>query len=278
MWTTFALVAAVGLAPGQSGSLAITHVRTTYGVLGAPRPDNKFLPGDEFTLSFDIEGIKVDSAGKLFYSIGMEVTDRDGKVQFKQEPRDQEATNSLGGTSLPACANLQIGLEHAPGTFTLKVTVTDLVAKTSQSVTSTYEVLPKEFGLVRPAITADPEGRFPVPCVGQGQSLWVNFASVGFGRDKGKGQPNLSVTMSVLKENGDPVVDKPAKGEVVNQDVPAKALALPMQFTLAPNRAGKFTVVLKAMDNVNGKSATLSLPLTVMAPPGSGKQPAGTDR
>jgi hypothetical protein len=266
MWTTFAFVAVLGLAPGQSGPLALTNVRTTYGVLGAPRPDNKFLPGDEFTLSFDIEGVKVDNAGKLFYSIGMEVTDRDRKVQFKQDPREQQATNSLGGTSLPACAHLQIGLEHAPGTFTLKVTVTDLVAKTSKTLTSTYEVLPKDFGLVRPAVTADPEGRFPAPCVGEGQSIWVNFAAVGFGRDKDKGQPNLAVSMTVLNANGEPVVDKPASGEVVNQDVPAKALALPMQFTLSPNRAGKFTVALKATDKVSGKTATLSFPLTVVKP------------
>jgi hypothetical protein len=271
MWTTFAFVAVLGLAPGQPGSLALTNVRTTYGVLGAPRPDNKFLPGDEFTLSFDMEGVKVDAAGKLFYSIGMEVTDRDGKPQFKQDPREQQATNSLGGNSLPACANLQIGTDHAPGTYTLKVTVTDLVAKSSQTLTSTYEVLEKDFGLVRPAVTADPEGRFPAPCVGEGQSIWVNFAAVGFGRDKDKGQPNLSVTMTIFKERGEPTVDKPAKGEVVNQDVPAKALALPMQFALAPNRAGKFTVALKATDKVTGKTATLSFPLTVLKPAGSGK-------
>ena len=62
----------------------------------------QFLPGDSFAFSFDIEGIKADDSGKVLYSIALEVTDSAGKVRFKQEPRDQEAINALGGTSLPA--------------------------------------------------------------------------------------------------------------------------------------------------------------------------------
>jgi hypothetical protein len=264
MWMTLALVAALSQAPGESGDLALTNVRTTYGVLGAPRPESKFLPGDVFVVSFDIQGLKVDRDGNLFYSIAMEASDRDGKVQFTQAPRERQATNTLGGDSLPAFASLQIGLEQQPGAYTLKVTVTDVAAKTSRTLSRPYEVLPKAFGLVRPTLTSDPDGRYPAPFVAEGQSLWINFAAVGFARDRGKGHPNLGVSMRVLDEDGKPTTGKPMAGTVNPDEVAAKALAVPMQFLLAANRAGKFTVELTAKDGVSGETARLSLPLAVL--------------
>ncbi len=264
MWTTLAFVAALSLPPAQSGDLALSNVRTTYGVLGGPRADDRFLPGDTFVLSFDIDNIKSDANGNQFYSIGMEVTDSAGKVQFKQDPRDQQASNVLGGTSVPAFASLVIGLDQQPGRYTLKVTVTDLVAKAGQTLTRGYEVLPRGFGLVRPTVTSDPEGRYPAPFAAEGQSVWINFAAVGFARAGDKGSPDLSVSMRVLDADGKPTSAKPVVGKVEADQVPAKALAVPMQFLVAANRPGKFTVEVTARDAVGGKSATLSLPLTVM--------------
>jgi len=58
--------------------LSATNIRTTYGVLGPVRRDTRFLPGDDFVLSFDIEGAKVNAAGKVLYLVGMEVTDNQG--------------------------------------------------------------------------------------------------------------------------------------------------------------------------------------------------------
>src|SRR2546427_725234 len=75
MWTTLAFAAALTLAPAQAGQLELTNARTTYGLLGAPRTDGKYLPGDSFTLSFDIEGMTVDDSGKVLYSIALEVAD-----------------------------------------------------------------------------------------------------------------------------------------------------------------------------------------------------------
>ena len=96
MWMTLAFVAALGSVPAQPGQLALTHARLTYGALGAPRPTNKFLPGDSFVLAFDIEGIKADANGKVLYSMGMEVTDQSGKVHFKQVPRDRHYDGDAG--------------------------------------------------------------------------------------------------------------------------------------------------------------------------------------
>ena len=265
MWTTLAFAAALTLAPAQAGQLELTNARTTYGLLGAPRTDGKYLPGDSFTLAFDIEGMTVDDSGKVLYSIALEVADSSGKAHFKQAPRDMEAQNSLGGNSLPGAVSLLIGLDQPPGMYTVKVTVTDRAAKKSKTLTNTYEILPKAFGLVRLTTTGDPEGRVPTPFLGEGQALWINFMAVGFGRQKDeKEQPNIKVELRVLDESGKPTLAKSFVGEVT-QDIPKNATSVPGQFLLELNRAGKFTVELKATCKVTGKeTATLTFPITVL--------------
>jgi hypothetical protein len=264
MWKTIALVAALVLAPGRADALTLSNVRGTYGILGAPRADTKFLPGDQFVLSFDIEGVQVDDGGKVLYSIAMEVLDTQGKSKFKQAPRDLETLNALGGTSVPGYAELKIGADQPPGKYQMKVTVSDRAAKTSQAVTRDFEILPKTFGLVRLTTTSDPEAAIPAPFMGEGQTLWISFGAVGFDRDS-KGQPNLTTTLRVLDDAGRPTIAKPLAGEV-KDNIPKDVKVLPMQFALSLNRAGKFTVEVKATDKLTGKSATLSVPIQVLKP------------
>jgi hypothetical protein len=95
-----------------------------------------------------------------------------------------------------------------------------------------------------------------------GEFLHVNFVAVGFDRDKAK-KPNLHVELSVLDEKGKPVLAKPATGTVT--EAPETVRAIPMQFPMALNRPGKFTVELKATDAVSKKTDTLRFPLTVLA-------------
>jgi len=275
MLTTLALVAAVGLAPAQGGKLDLTNVRPTYGVLGAPRPDTKFLPGDVFFLAFDIENIKVSDDGRVLYAMGMEVTDGKGKVWFEQKPDDKiTAVNSLGGSKLPAFANVDIGLNMPPGPYTLKVTVIDRAIKGTKEgtkeLTQKFEVAPATFGLVRLTTFLDEKGLTPAPMIGvPGQFIHVNFVAVGFMRDKAKKQPNLLVEMQVFDDaTGKATLVKPFSGKV--DDVDAKHQAVPMGFGLALNRPGKFTVELKATDSVSGaKPVIVKFPLTVV--PNDGK-------
>jgi hypothetical protein len=262
MWMSLAMLAALAAVPGENNSLTLTNVRTTYGVLGAPRPDNKILPGDILTVSFDLEGCQVNESGKILYSIGMEVSDKNGKVHFKQEPRNLEAHNSLGGTTHPAFATLQVGLDEPPGEYTVKVTVTDRAAGATQTFTQTYEVLAKAFGIVRFSTSSDPSGVAPAAALAAGQTVWINFGAVGFARNEGTGQPDLAAALRVLDADGKPVTAKPLVGEV-KEGVPPKAQGVPMQFVLELNRPGNFTLELKVTDRIAGKSATLSYPLTV---------------
>jgi hypothetical protein len=261
MWTTIALIAALNLAPAQAGELTLSNLRSTYGMLGPQRASKKYIPGDLVVVSFDIDGIKADDSGKVLYSIGLEVTDPNGKLKFKRDPRELEANISLGGNTLPAYASVPVHMDDPPGQYTAKMTVTDLSTKASKSISGNFEVLPKAFGIANVSTTLDSEMHAPAPFLGTGQSLWVNFHAIGF--ERAGGQPNLSVEMKVLDENGKPTLKKPFTGEV-NKDIPEKVIALPMQFLLELNRPGKFTVELNATDKVTGKKATLSFPITVM--------------
>jgi len=102
----------------------------------------------------------------------------------------------------------------------------------------------------------------PTAVFHQGEAGWVNFAAVGFDHAKATGQPHVSVVMRVLDEAGRPALPKPSTGEVA-KDIAANARALPMQFALAINRTGKFTVELTATDQLSKQSAKVSFPLTV---------------
>ena len=264
MWTTLTLMAALGPIPGQTGDLELTNVRPTYGVLGAPRLDNKILPGDIYYVAFDIDNVRVDDTGKVLYSMGMEVLDSRNKTQFKQDPRDLEGFNSLGGGHLPAFAKVEIGLDQPPGEYTLRVTVSDRTTKKTKTFQQKFEVLSRQFGLVRVGLTGDADGRVDAPNIGvAGQTLWLHSFGVGFERGGPKKEPDVALEMQVLDESGKPAVPKPVSGDV--KELPKDTTVFPIgPVPLALNRAGKFTIKLKAIDRVSKKSFELSFPITVV--------------
>jgi hypothetical protein len=260
MWAPLVL-AAVTLVSPQADGLSLTNVRTTYGAPGVTRQDNKLLPGDQVHISFDVEGITVAPDGKVRYSMTTEVLDGSGKTLFRQDPHDLEVTNALGGNTVPAYTQMDVGLNAKPGKYTLKCTVTDRANQKQESVSRDFEVQEKQFGIVRLSTTLDQEARVGASNFSTGQSLFVNSAVVGFQR--GDKQPNVGVELTILDDSGKPVLTKPFRGEI-NKDVPATALSLPVQFLVPLNRAGKFTLVLKAMDQVSRKTGELSFPITVV--------------
>jgi hypothetical protein len=254
------VLAAVGLVTCQEDGLALTNVRTTYGAPGIVRDDNKLLPGDHVYVSFDIEGITVSDAGKVQYSMITEVLDGNGKTLFREDPRDLETVNGLGGRTVPAYTHLDVGVNAKPGKYTLKTTVTDRANKRSQSLSREFEVQPKQFGLVRLTTTLDHEGRVGASNFSTGESLWVNCAAVDFQR--GGKQPKVAVELHVLDETGKAVLAQPFKG-MIDKDVPETATSVPVQFLVPLNRAGKFKIELKATCQVSGKTAELKFPINV---------------
>src|SRR6266511_1350942 len=76
MWATLAVAASLSMAPAQqpAGPLKLSNDRVTNGLLGANRTETKLLPGDTFWVAFDVENPTVTKAGRVLYSMGMELT------------------------------------------------------------------------------------------------------------------------------------------------------------------------------------------------------------
>jgi len=269
MWASLALSALV-LAPSQGGNLAIKNPRPTYGILGQERKDKKVLVGDVFTLAYDIEGLQTKEDGTIQYSVGMELLDKAGKSQFKQEPQDLESVNSLGGTRATAFAVAEIRTDTKPGDYVMKVTVTDRLAKTTKELSYPFEVAAPTLGFVQCCLAYPDDKYRPAPPVAAvGQTYWVNFAVVGFELNKKDMQPNFSVEMRVLDEKGQPTVAKPSTGGIDGSKNPVDERykkVLPFQFALQLNRPGRYTVELKVKDNVNNKTATQTMEFSVIEP------------
>lgn len=267
MWATLAMTAALSFAPQQATELGITNVRPTYDMFGARRKDAdapKLLPGDKFFLSFDITGLKVGPDGYVNYSIGMELT-KNGKVQFGEKPIELRSYNSLGGNRTPAFAATELGTDTPPGKYALTATVIDHANKNAtKKVTREFEVLPKEFGLVRFSLKYPSQDLIPAPPIAvPGQSLLVGFMASDFKRDPKTKLPHVTATMRVL-EDGKPVLQKGVVGAAKN--APENFSLLPMTFLLGLNRAGKFTVELTITDELASpkKKATHTFDLTVL--------------
>lgn len=264
MLTALAMTAALAYGPAQT-DLKVTNTRTTQGVLGPTRKDDKepkLLIGDILYLSFDIEGLKVAEDGKIEYSVGMELTNSTGKVLYREEPQPLSIINSLGGSKVPGFVAAQTGTDLSAGKYTLTAIVTDRATKKEVKEKKDFEVLPTQFGLIRVDLSYDEKGALPAPpiCVA-GQRVQVNFFTTGFERDGKTKQPNLSFKMRVL-ENGKAVLGKDAAGSITF--APEAYKAIPANFFIYMNRSGKFVVELEALDEVTKKTAKHSFDLTVM--------------
>jgi hypothetical protein len=269
MWATLALTTALNLAPAQAGALELKNVRVTYGTLGQERKEAKeVLPGDIYNVAFDIEGLQVSDDGRVLYRMGMELTKAGKKEpEFKQEPRDLEAYNTLGGARVPAFARTTVGLDTMPGEYTLKVTITDRAAKQTKELSRTFTVVPPRLGLVQLSLYSYNDGRgtaLPAPPLGvPGQAVLLHFAVVGFELDKKKEQPHVVTEVSVLDEAGKPVLPKPFSG--TTQEVTAQyKKIMPLDFTMNLNRSGKFKILMKVTDKLANKTAEQTLDLTVV--------------
>src|SRR5207249_1544004 len=159
------LVAAMSFGPAQGG-ISLTNDRITFGgELGPTRPSNKYVPGDIFFLSFDIEGLKPDPQGKVEYLIGMTVTDAQGKVAYKDEPSEQTLQLPLGAAKVPARAFFGLGLDLR-GAYTCKVTVIDKASNVGKSIEKQFEVGAPDFAIVCFHTTYDDKGTLPAPLFG----------------------------------------------------------------------------------------------------------------
>lgn len=262
----------IAFAPAQAGTLKLTNVRTTYGELGGTRPDTKYMPGDVVFFAYDIEGFTLSESGHVQYRMSMEVLDKNAKAIFKQDPADKVDFLPLGGSKLPARAYVLLGLDMEPGPYTMKLTVVDTASMQQQTLEKTFEVIKLDFGIVGVYASVDERGQIAASTTGQvGQSVFLQFATVGFEREKGVAdpQPNVTVEMMPLDDGGKPTMKKPdtfTQSKDSQTKLDKNDTNILFRFMLPMTRPGKYTVRLKATDNITKKTSTFDLPVTVLAP------------
>jgi hypothetical protein len=262
MLATLAFATALSMPVAQDSELKLSNARTTYGILGAARGNDKYLPGDMMFLAFDITGMTVDKEGQIRYSLAMDLKDSTGKKIFGQVPQTIVASNSLGGNSLYGYAYAEIGGAQAPGKYTMTVTIRDVAAKKSAEITQNFEILKKDFGIGRLDLFYDERGSLWAPRVFVvGQSAWVHFITMGFDRD-GNGDPNVEVRIRVLDEAGKPTLPQPYKGEVKKAE--RNQSVFPWFQKIEFNRPGKYKIELEAEDKVAKKTVKQEQSITVL--------------
>lgn len=273
MWAPLAVTFVLAAAPADAGPLQIKNEHFTYGIFGSERKDSEVIPGDILILAYDIEGLTTKEDGTVRYATSMELLDKDGKSEFKENPIERTAVNALGGSRLPCWSRVNIGTDTPAGDYTVRISVTDKAAANAPPATveRKFSVAAPRFGIILPGLSYDkpPTAPPPAPPVAvPGQQLLLFFGVVGFASTPGKTPQDdlttdMTVELTILDESGKPTLSKPFTGPVKGVRADAKDF-WPGQFPLMLNRSGKFTIVVTATDKQGNKTAKLELPLTVV--------------
>jgi hypothetical protein len=263
MFSALAL-AALTAVPAQGGQLKLDNVRMTVGVLGPTRKDAKFLPGDVILLRFDINGITIAANGETRYKMESRIVDKNNKLKFHREPQEKLEVFQLRGSTIPGAALFVLGVDYEPGIYTIEITVEDPKTKTKDTLSTKYEVLKPDFGIVQLHATADPGGGIPISntyTVGQNFVLWYTVTS--FERDPKTKQPKLELQVQLFDDKGIALLPEPLKGK--QEEADEKTQLVTFDYPLQTNRAGKFSIQITATDKISNKKATIDWPFTVLA-------------
>jgi hypothetical protein len=251
MLHTMALLAAMSFTPAQGG-FDVSNVRLTFGgEFGPTRPDNRYLPGDLFYMAFNMDGLKSDSQGKVTYVMGMVVTeDASQKVIFESKPAEQPVILPLGAKRLPGRAFMLVGLD-LKGNYTCRVTVADKTTGVTKMIEKKFVVLDPMFAIVGFNTTFDKDGSVAAPMSGYvGQSVWLQFVTVGFARDPKTKQPNNQVEMRVFDvASGQQTTAEPLVWEI-KMGVKEEHAGIDWQLPLPMNQPGRYRVQLVATDRL----------------------------
>jgi hypothetical protein len=261
--------------PSASGNLAFveTGIQSAEDAPFVPA-DYRFMPGDWIYFTFQVSGFKVAQNGdtevrqiSLRYTV--EPVDGQGVplAQAVSDAIDQEISPQDKNWQPKRRASFLLPSYISAGTYQLRVTVDDLLAKTSAS-----KMFPFQIGgtVIAPAAALNVQSfRFlrdesdgpalEVAAYRPGDTVWGRFDMAGF-RTNAQHAAELEYGFSVLRPNGKPVFEeKTAAKEVLNglfyppQFVPG-VLSVNTTRDLAP---GEYTIVVRVRDLIGKQSAEL---------------------
>ena len=187
----------------------IKAIQASHGQLGPERKNLDCLRGDELYLRFTVHGFTADPDGRLVGELAMTVTDAKNKEILKKDIPIQQVL-ALGGGTFPGHVSVNIDDDLPLGEYTLKVTITDNLARASDSFERKFTCKAEEFALAAVRFSQDAEGRIPAPVGGVvSQTLFLKARGIGF--DRSTGVLDVEMTIQVFDLKGNPVMPKPIR-------------------------------------------------------------------
>lgn len=252
----------------QDGDLAIKNITATYGQLGPPRTDLRYIAGDILHFQLDINGLRHDEAGRLRYILHLELVGPGNKVLFRQKLPEITQVRVMGNPSVRQALHLALAEDWPPGDYRLQVAVEDAqnpkATRASQALA--FKLVPQEFGLVHFQLYSIYTPQVQLPCPGiavVGQTVHVTAVVLRGKKDKPDQPWNLDVEMRLLDEQGKPLVGGfPVTGQF--RKIPGDLDFLDVRFDLPVQRAGKFFVSIQATEPGTNRSAKLVVPLQAL--------------
>jgi hypothetical protein len=244
----------------------IKEVQASYGQLGPERKGSEYVRGDEVFVRYTIAGLKADDDGKVRVEMTIAYLNAKGEEVEKNAIPVQHVL-ALGGDSFPGIARVNLLPDTPLGEYTLRVTITDQLARESATFDYKYTVKAEEFALTAMRFHQDRDGRVPAPIGGiVGQTVFLQMRAVGF--DRSDDEFDLELGIQVFDSAGKPVMPKPLTFPLHSEkaEVVRKTPILPLRGEITLNRAGDFVLKVTLMDKKAKKTVTFEAPLKAVEP------------
>jgi hypothetical protein len=241
-------------------------VSAAHGQLGPERKSAEYVRGDEVFIRFTTTGLRTDKDGRVRVELEIANLNSKGEVVDKGATPIQQVL-ALGGNSFPGIARVNLLPDTPLGEYTLRVTITDQLARESATAEYKYTVKETEFALVAMRFHQDREGLVPAPVGGVvGQTVFLQMRGVGF--DRSDDEFDLELAIQVFDAAGKPVMPKPLIAPLHSEkaDVVRNTPILPLRGEITLNRAGDFVLKVTLTDKKAKKTATFEAPLKAVEP------------
>ncbi len=218
-------------------------------------------PGETMFFSFQVDGFTASSADRVHLSYKLDALDPHGVRLMETVAAEVEETLAPEDKSWKPTVHQEIVIPPlaGSGTYTIAISVNDLVAKATATKEVPFEVHGRR---VDPSDTLvvrnirfyrgeDDREALPKAAYRRGEAVWVRFDIIGFKYGDGNAI-DVGYSVSVLAPSGKAVYTQPEAGADKSESFYPKRY-VPAVFSLATKpdtRPGDYTVAITARDGV----------------------------
>lgn len=242
----------------------IANIKARYSVLGPERASLEAQVGDEIYFTFLVTGLKTDADGMFNVDLRIKVTDESGKVGYEAKKLLKDP-DTFGGACLRCYSFVSFGAKSARGNHTVSIVASDKLSGESAAFERVVKCLEPAFSIVTPKFSYDPDGKTAASLTNvNGQRVYYSLVAAHFDRSRKK--IDMTMSMQAYDDKGKAIVPNPTILDKVEDDAETVEKQETMTFngSVSFNRVGTFRIRFTITDNLNKKTATLEIPVTVL--------------